>query len=76
MTGRYGELNYPKLTKQGMVLGLILFVVGEIGVYAASVGWVVVPGWESALLLDTAVIGVLLLLLSPFVFGIFLPLTE
>lgn len=76
MTGRYGKLDYPKLTKSGMLLGLLLFAIGEIGGYAANVGWLVLPGWESALLLDAAMLGVLMILLSPFVFGIFLPLTE
>lgn len=76
MSARYGTLDYPKLTKGGILLGLLLFAVGEIGGYAADVGWLALPGWESALLLDAAILGVLTVLLSPFVFGILLPLTE
>lgn len=76
MSGRYGTLDYPTLTKRGMLLGALLFVVGELGEFAANAGWVSLPGWETALLFDATVFGVLSLLLSPFVFGVFLPLTE
>jgi hypothetical protein len=34
------------------------------------------PGWETMLLTDAEILGVLLALLSPLVFGIVLPLVE
>jgi hypothetical protein len=35
-----------------------------------------VPAWEETLLFDMEVLGVLISLFSPFVFGVLLPLTE
>ena len=76
MTGRYGNLDYPKLTKRGFGLGLALLVIGVLGEAALPALVGPLPGWEEMLFFDLEVIGVLLILLSPFVFGIFLPLTE
>lgn len=76
MDGRYGRLNYRRLTKRGMLLGAGLFMcglVGEIAVHVVDLG---VPGWGDTLLFDAELVGVAVLLLTPFVFGIFLPLTE
>ena len=76
MAGRYGDLDYPTLTKRGVLLGLGLFAVGAFGEFALAHTGVAVPAWEHALLVDAEWLGVLLALLSPFVFGIVLPLTE
>jgi hypothetical protein len=76
MTHRYGDLDYPRLATLGFTFGLGLFVVGalgELGLHAAGVS---VPAWEQTLLFDAEVVGVALALLSPFVFGVVLPLTE
>ncbi|MFB6096841.1 MAG: hypothetical protein ABEJ74_05590 [Haloferacaceae archaeon] len=76
MAGRYGNVNFPKLTKRSFLFGLALFVVGafgQIGLHAVGLS---VPGWEQSLLFDAEVIGVIVALLSPFVFGILLPLTD
>lgn len=74
--GRYGDLDYPRLVKTGFLLGISLFAIGALGelVGPALVG--PLPGWEDALFTDMEAIGILLALLSPFVFGIFMPLTE
>ena len=76
MAGRYGSIDYPELTRLGFGLGLALFVVGVAGelVLPAIAG--PLPGWERALFFDFEALGVALVLLSPFVFGILLPLTE
>lgn len=64
------------LTEGGFLLGLALFLVGAAGEWAADVQPLTVQSWEEALLLDLEAVGVLLFLLSPFVFGVLLPLTE
>lgn len=76
MHGRYGNLDYPRLTKLFFLLGLGCFVVGEAGEYALDSGLVTGPQWEYTLLVWLTVGGILVALLSPFVFGIVLPLTE
>ncbi|WP_410765912.1 hypothetical protein [Haloferax sp. DFSO60] len=76
--GRYGKLDYPRLTKTGVGLGIALFIFGAVGAkvaLAASSGGQL-PGWERTLFFDAEVIGVLLLLFSPIIFGIVMPLTE
>lgn len=74
--GQYGSLDYPRMTKLGVTLGLGLFAVGAVGnmVLPALLG--PLPGWERTLFFDAEAVGVALTLLSPFVFGIALPLTE
>jgi len=70
------NIDYPTWTKRGFLLGVGLFLVGALGeaFLPAVVG--PLPGWEQTLLLDLEILGVLLGLCSPFVFGILLPLTE
>jgi len=76
MAGRYGDLDYPKVTKRGMALGLLLFAVGALGDTVVASMYGPLPSWEYTLFLDMEVVGVLVLLLTPFIFGIALPLTE
>lgn len=76
MAGRYGDLDYPKLTKRSFLLGLSLFVIGALGEMIITSTGVSVPGWEQALLVNMEALGVLIALLSPFIFGMLLPLTE
>ena len=74
--GRYGNLDYPKLTRTGFLLGLSLLTV-SMGIELAAQGLhYSLPAWEETLLFDIGVLGLLLFLLSPIVFGIVLPLTE
>ncbi|ADQ68497.1 hypothetical protein GL213_14665 [Halogeometricum borinquense] len=70
------RFDYPQLTKFGVGLGLTLFAVGALGTIVAPSFVGPLPAWEESLLFDAEAIGVLLTLLSPFVFGILLPLTE
>jgi hypothetical protein len=73
---RYGDLDYPKLTKLGVGLGLTLFAVGAAGSMAGPALFGTLPAWEQTLFFDFEALGVVLTLFSPFVFGILLPLTE
>lgn len=70
--GRYGNPDYPKLVKYGMLISLGLVLLGVGGTQFASG----LPAWEQIVLFDAEVVGTLGLLLSPFVFGVLLPLTE
>ncbi|WP_227375490.1 DUF7860 family protein [Haladaptatus halobius] len=74
--GRYGDLDYPKLTKTGFLLGVSLFALGALGEFVGATLYGSLPGWENVLFTDLEILGILLGLLSPFVFGIVLPLTE
>ncbi|AHG04936.1 hypothetical protein HALDL1_16060 [Halobacterium sp. DL1] len=71
--GRYGDLDYPQLTKYGTLTSLALVVVGTVGLALGSGS---LPGWELAIFFDMEVLGVLGMVLCPFVFGVFMPLTE
>lgn len=74
--GRYGNLDYPKLTRTGFLLGLALITIGLGTELVAHSLHYQLPAWEETLLFDMGVIGILLFLLSPLVFGVVLPLTE
>ncbi|GAB7014049.1 DUF7860 family protein [Halolamina salina] len=73
--GRYGSIDYPSVVKRGVLFGLALMFVGEIGGYVAE-NYVSVPAWEETLFLVVAGVGLLAFVLSPILFGIVLPLTE
>ncbi|MFB6165206.1 MAG: hypothetical protein ABEJ31_08620 [Haloarculaceae archaeon] len=70
------SIDYPAWTKRGFLFGVGLFVLAEL---VDAVGPSVLgplPGWEQTVLLLLAVVGVLVGLLSPLLFGIVLPLIE
>ncbi|GAB7094222.1 hypothetical protein JCM30237_13740 [Halolamina litorea] len=73
--GRYGSIDYPSYVKRGVLLGLALMIVGEMGGYLAE-NFFTVPAWEETLFLLVAGVGLLAFLLSPILFGVVLPLTE
>lgn len=74
--GRYGDIEYERMAKAGFLFGLAAFALGAGGeLLAAGMHWSL-PAWEHALLVDMEVVGTLLALFSPLVFGIILPLTE
>lgn len=70
------RLDYPQLTKLGIGFGLALFAVGAVGTLVAPSVVGPLPAWERTLFFDAEALGVVVTLLSPFVFGILLPLTE
>jgi hydrogenase/urease accessory protein HupE len=76
MAGHTGNVDYPTLTKRSFLLGVSLFVIGLVGHAVIAFTGMSVPSWERTLLLDLEAIGILIALLSPFVFGIALPLLE
>ncbi|MEF8773143.1 MAG: hypothetical protein V5A23_00685 [Halobacteriales archaeon] len=70
---RYDE---AALAKYGFVAGVAMIVAGALGHSTLPVLVGPLPGWESALLTDLEVLGVLVGVFSVFGFGIFLPLTR
>lgn len=74
--GRYGNIDYPTVTKRAFLLGVALFLVGAVGELVGHAVFGTLPGWEETLLLNAEILGVLVALLAPVVFGIVLPLTE
>lgn len=73
--GRYGDIDYARSVKRGVALGLLLLGLGELDGYLRST-YLSLPAWEEALFLDVAVLGLLVVVLSPVIFGVVLPLTE
>lgn len=74
--GRYGNMDYPRMTKRGFLLGLALLSIGAIGSAIGHGFFEPLPAWESTLLFDLEVIGLVIGFFSPLIFGIFMPLTE
>lgn len=70
------RFTYGTLAKAGFLLGLGLFALGVGGEWFLHSQAQQLPAWEDALFFDLEVIGVLVFSLSPFVFGIALPLIE
>lgn len=73
---RYGNLDYARLTKLGFAIGVTMFLAGAVGAMIGHTYFEPVPGWLDFLLFDFEVLGLLIALFSPIVFGIVLPLTE
>ncbi|WP_435119784.1 hypothetical protein [Halolamina sp. C58] len=73
--GRYGNIDYPLFIKRGVLLGLALMFVGELGGFLSE-NYISLPAWEGSLFLLLAGIGLLLFATTPILFGIVLPLTE
>ena len=73
--GRYGDIDSPTFVKRGVLAGLLLLAVGEIGGYVGTT-YYAIPAWEELLFFDVAVLGLLVFVLSPILFGVVLPLTE
>ncbi|SEW19213.1 DUF7860 family protein [Halobacterium jilantaiense] len=70
---RAANLDYPDLAKYGTLASLALLLVGAAG---TTLGSGRLPGWELTVLLDLEIIGVLGIVVCPFLFGIALPLVE
>ncbi|WP_436928106.1 DUF7860 family protein [Halosimplex amylolyticum] len=73
---QYVSTDYPSLAKTGFLLGIALFVLGAGGELVGTAVFGGIPGWEQTLFFDMEVLGILLGLFSPLVFGIVLPLVE
>lgn len=70
------QLDYAALAKGGFLLGVALLAIGAGGEIVGHTVYGSLPEWETTLLFDLEVVGVLVALVSPFLFGIFLPLVE
>ncbi len=70
------RMSYGQMAKTGFLLGVGLFLIGAVGELAIQSQLVLVPAWEETLLFDFEVLGIVLFVLSPFVFGIALPLIR
>lgn len=73
---RTRSVNYAMVTKYGFLLGLGLLVIGGGGELLGHALLGELPAWENALFFDLEVVGTMLMLFVPFVFGIALPLIE
>lgn len=70
------SIDYPRWTKRGFFAGIALFVLAELASALGPRLFGQLPSWEQTLFLDLAVVGILVAVLTPIVFGIVLPLTE
>ncbi|WP_336337793.1 DUF7860 family protein [Haloarcula brevis] len=68
--------DYATLAKRGFMLGAGLFLLGIAGEVAGGAVLGTLPAWGDTLLVDMELLGILVGLLSPLVFGVVLPLTE
>ncbi|MFB6128685.1 MAG: hypothetical protein ABEJ47_02875 [Halorhabdus sp.] len=70
------NIDYASWTRNSFLLGVGLLAIGAVGnlLGPALVGSL--PAWEATLLLDLEILGVLIGLIAPLLFGIVLPLTE
>ena len=75
-TGRYGNVDYSRWAKGSFLAGAALLVLGAAAEFVLRTAQLTVPKWVHALLVDVEIVGVLVALLLPIVFGIVLPLTE
>ncbi|USZ69532.1 hypothetical protein NGM10_07310 [Halorussus salilacus] len=74
--GRYGDVNYAFWTKYGFAASVAMLALGAGAEFTATAMNVSLPAWEHTLFVDMEILGILGMLLFPFVFGIALPLTE
>jgi len=70
------RLDYAKFAKYGFLLGIAMLTVGAAGEIVGHAYVGSLPAWEETLFFDLEVLGILVALVSPFLFGIFLPLVE
>lgn len=76
MTGRYGSLDYPTLTKRALAACVAVLLASLTVEAVVATTAVTIPDWEHALLADVELLAVVSMFLSVFVFGVALPLTE
>ena len=74
--GRYGNIDYPTVTKRSFLLGASLFIIGILGELVGHAFFAPLPAWEQTLLVTIVGSGILVALIAPIVFGVILPLTE
>lgn len=75
-SGRYGELNYSRLTKGGVALGAALFALGVLGELLGRTVFGGVSSLEDSVLVAFEFLGPAIAIAAVLVFGIAMPLTE
>jgi len=73
---RYASHDYARTAKVGFLAGVALWALGVLGGTVGPALFGPLPAWEMMLLTDAEVLGVLVGLLSPLLFGVVLPLVE
>lgn len=73
---QHRELDYAFLAKAGFLLGLGMFVLGGGGEFLGHALYGSLPAWVDTLFFDLEAVGLVIGFFSPFIFGIFLPLTK
>ena len=68
--------NEAALTKYGFLTGVGLLVIGTLGETLLPVFTGPLPDWENVLFTDFMILGIVVAMVSVFVFGIYLPLTR
>ncbi|MDR5674603.1 hypothetical protein RH858_15865 [Halalkaliarchaeum sp. AArc-GB] len=76
MAGRYGDLNYGRLTKSGVAFGALLFAIGLGGELVGRLLLGGVSPFEDTLFVTFEFLGPVVAILAVLVFGIAMPLTE
>lgn len=76
MAGRYGNLDYPTITKRALLTCVAVFLLAMALEAVTGATGTTLPAWERTLLTDVELIAVFGMFASVFVFGIALPLTE
>ncbi|QFU85039.1 DUF7860 family protein [Natronorubrum aibiense] len=74
--GRYGNLDYSFLTKAGFLFGLGLLLFGASGEILGHAVFGDLPAWQNTLFTYSEGVGLVISFVTPWIFGIFLPLTE
>ena len=74
--GHSASMAYGDFAKGGVVLGVSLFLVGLLGHVFGPVLFGPLPAWELTLFTWMEGVGILIALLSPFIFAVALPLIE
>lgn len=69
------NVQYADVAKKGFLVGLALFAVGAVGEVAGH-AYVAIPAMAEGLFFGMEVVGVVLALFVPIVFGAVLPLLE
>lgn len=75
-SGRYGELNYSRLTKSGVAIGAGLFVLGVLGELLGRTVLGGVSSFEDSIFVAFEFLGPAIAIAAVLVFGIAMPLTE
>lgn len=76
MAGRYGNLDYSRAVKTGVMIGGLLLVVGFLGEEAGRLLYGDLTGTLNTLFTTMEFGGIIVGMIAVFIFGIALPLTE